>query len=113
MAFAHEEMTVKEIKEKIKSHREEIPQLQDVTLSQNKQPLIDDAVAAVETYYMEQQGLGGGDMEMETAEASELHVDGVENESTAPDSDEEDDEETAPTSQQSDTLGGAANPLTP
>lgn len=105
MSFVDDEMTVADIKDKIKSYRDEIPQLQDVKLSQNKRPLIEDAVAAVEDYYAQQQGLGEEEMEMETESADQDVDSGAgENEETA---------SSNPVSRQSETLGRASNPLTP
>jgi phage terminase small subunit len=121
-AFVDDDMKVPEIKEKIRSYRDEVPELQDVKLSQTKASLIEDATAAVEKHYQNQQGLGGDEMTMETSAADPAP-------STAEDadgSDQESDQETAeedvedsagenPSAfgRSSDTIGNAGNPLTP
>ena len=46
--------TLEEIKDNIREYRDEIPELQDVALSQNKTPLIEDTKAALEAHYAKQ-----------------------------------------------------------
>ena len=46
--------TLEDIKDNIREYRGEIPELQDVVLSQNKKPLIKDTKAALEAHYAAQ-----------------------------------------------------------
>jgi TolA-binding protein len=113
-SFVDHDMTVAEIKEKIRSSREDIPELRDVKLSQTKDALIESTIEAVEKFYQRQQGMAedGSEMNMETSTAPDVVADNPPPKRPE-DTDEEEETRKQPISRQRDTLGGTSNPLTP